>query len=63
MGGEAWVTEDEGRVSEKVRRGKSGDGEVSAKVSLMHFLLCLACQGRGARDFDYVKIMVVAAGS
>lgn len=45
MGGEAWVSEGEERVREGVTRGKSGGGEVSAKVSSMHFLLSLSRKG------------------
>jgi hypothetical protein len=45
VGGEAWVSEGEERVREGVRRGKSGGGELSAKVSSMHFLLSLFRQG------------------
>ncbi len=43
------MSEREERVSEgeeRVRRGKSGGGQVSAKVSSMHFLLSLRRQGK-----------------
>ncbi len=32
------MSENEKRVGRRVRKGESGDGEVSAKVSSMHFL-------------------------
>ncbi len=40
----------EERISKRVRRGKSSDGQVSAKVSSMQFLLCLKSQGELVAD-------------